>query len=60
MRKAQILVLAGIMVLAACERRPGNAPKPPPPPNSGPADVGWGVQQNSAGLMSAPRITVRP
>jgi len=36
MRKAQILVLAGLAALAACERKPGDAPKPPPPPNSGP------------------------
>lgn len=37
MRKAQFLVLVGLAALAACERKPGGAPKPPSPPNSGPA-----------------------
>lgn len=36
MRKAQILALAGLAALAACDRKPDSAPKTPSPPNSGP------------------------
>lgn len=36
MRKAQILVLAGLAAVAACDRKPERAPKPPPPPKFGP------------------------
>lgn len=39
MRKAQILALAGLALAAACDRKPGEAPKVPAPPNSGPTAV---------------------
>lgn len=47
MRKAQILVLAGLAALAACERKPADGPKPPAPPNSGPAGAPSAVRPAS-------------